>query len=130
MAKILIVDDEQHIRDFYSIELEDEGYNVHTTASGNDILAKVDNIQPDAVILDIKLGDCDGLEVLEVLRELHHDLPIILCSAYDSYNHDRRAIAADYYIVKSFDLCELKVKLERAIQACIAVLTENDEQRH
>ncbi|MGB6378425.1 MAG: hypothetical protein WBG24_17060, partial [Syntrophobacteria bacterium] len=50
------------------------------------------------------------------IRNLYHDLPVILCTAYDTYKYDQKSIAADYYIVKSFDLSELKMAIERAIE--------------
>jgi two-component system response regulator (stage 0 sporulation protein F) len=117
MPKILIVDDERHIRELYTIALEDDGYVVFSASSCHGLLEKIDEIQPDAVILDIRLVTCDGLEMLTLLRDRHHDLPIVLCSAYDSYRDDIRAAAADYYVVKSFELDDLRMKLERALQA-------------
>jgi DNA-binding response OmpR family regulator len=61
--------------------------------------------------------DYDGLELLQEIRSHHHDLPVILCTAYDTYKEDPRALAADYYVIKSFDLAELKMATLRAIQA-------------
>jgi two-component system response regulator (stage 0 sporulation protein F) len=117
MAKVLVVDDERHIRECYSLELSDAGHEVVTAQSCCNLLKKIELIRPDAIILDIRLGDCDGLEMLESIRSCFHDIPIILCSAYDSYKNDISTIAADYYVIKSFDLTELKTKLDRALQA-------------
>ena len=47
---------------------------------------------------------------------MHYDLPVILCTAYDTYKYDQMAIAADYYVVKSFDLTELKTAIQRVIE--------------
>lgn len=121
MAKILVVDDERHIREWYALELTDEGHVVHTAASCYNLLRKIKTLQPDAIVLDIRLVDCDGLEMLTLIRESYSDVPVIICSAYDSYRYDIKTIAADYYVVKSFDLTELKTKIARALQAAVPV---------
>ena len=117
MTRILLVDDEEYIRRFYVEELSEDGYEVLTASSGHNLLRKINLCQPDLVILDIKLMDYDGLELLQEIRSHHLDLPVILCTAYDTYKEDPRAFAADYYVIKSFDLTELKRAALRAIQA-------------
>ena len=116
MAKILVIDDEQHIRELYTLELTNEGYGVDSRASCANLPSVIEHSKPDLVVLDIRLVDSDGLEVLLKLRENHADLRVIMCSAYDSYRHDVRAIAADAYVVKSFDLSELKMKVKLALE--------------
>ncbi len=78
---------------------------------------KIEIIQPDLIVMDIKMGDCDGLEMLEEIREYYADLPVIICSAYDSYRYDLKTIAADYFITKSCDLTDLKIKINRALES-------------
>jgi DNA-binding NtrC family response regulator len=117
MAKILLVDDEQHIRQLYREELAEEGHAVATLVSGHGLLSKIDDLRPEVVILDIKLVDYDGLELLQEIRNRYHDLPVVLCTAYDTYKEDHKAMAADYYVIKSFDLSELKTAIHRAIEA-------------
>jgi DNA-binding response OmpR family regulator len=119
MAKILIVDDEEGIRMLYSMELEDEGYEVITLSDGKDLLAMVEKEAPDCVILDIKLREYNGLDLLQQIRKKHYDLPVILNSAYSSFKVDLKAVAADYYVVKSSDLSELKDKLKIALETRI-----------
>ena len=116
MTKILVVDDEQHIRELYSLELANEGYDVETRASCVNLLRDMETSKPNLIILDIRLVDDDGLEVLLEIREHYPDVPVILCSAYDSYRYDIRTIAADAYVVKSFDLSELKMMIRRALE--------------
>ena len=81
------------------------------------LLRRIDLIQPEVVVLDIKLVDYDGLELLQQIRNRHHELPVILCTAYDTYKHDLKSVAADYYVIKSFDLSELKRAIQRAMEA-------------
>lgn len=78
--------------------------------------------QPQVVVLDIKLVDYDGLELFQEIRGTYHNLPVILCSAYYTYKYDKKALAADYYVVKSFDLTELKVAVRKTIEANKSVL--------
>lgn len=117
MAKILVVDDEEYVRRFYAEELSEEGHVVNTVSNGYELLRKIHNFHPDVVVLDIMLVDYDGLELLQEIRNRYYDLPVILCSAYDSYKYDKRSIAADYYVIKSFDLSELKRKIKMSAES-------------
>ena len=119
MARVLIVDDEEHIRTLYTLELEDEGYEVLSLATGEELREHIRGFQPDVVVLDIKMVDVSGLDVLQDVRNEFYDLPVILCSAYGSFKGDVKSIAADYYVVKSSDLTELKKKIRTALETRI-----------
>lgn len=119
MAKVLIVDDEKHIRLLYSEELKEEGYDVALAADGKDILPRIEREQPDVVVLDIKMVSTNGLDVLQEIRNKYYNLPVILCSAYGSYKVDIKSIAADAYVVKSSDLTELKNKIAQVLEASV-----------
>jgi len=119
MAKILVVDDEEHIRLLYSEELSEAGYEVITAADGFKLIERIEEERPDLVVLDIKMIDYNGLDLLQEIRNKFYDLPVILCTAYDTYKEDIKAIAADFYVIKSFDLTELKKKIARALEATI-----------
>lgn len=119
MAKILIVDDEEHIRMLYKVELEDEGYNVITAADGHKLLERIENEKPELIVLDIKMAGYNGLDLLQEIRNRFYNLPVILCSAYDSFKRDIKSIAADFYVVKSSDLSELKQTIARALESTI-----------
>jgi DNA-binding response OmpR family regulator len=117
MAKILIVDDEEHIRYLYSEELSEAGYEVITADSGNRLLEKIEEEKPDLVVLDIKMVDYNGLDLLQDIRNKFYNLPVVLCTAYDTFKEDMKSIAADFYVIKSFDLTELKTKIAMALEA-------------
>ncbi len=119
MAKILIVDDEEGIRMLYDMELQDEGYEVVTLPDGKDLMEVVETQEPDCIVLDIKMREYNGLDLLQQIRRKHYDLPVILNSAYSSFKVDLKAVAADYYVVKSSDLGELKEKLKVALETRI-----------
>ena len=116
MPKILVVDDEEPIRLLYEEELTDEGYEVVSVASGQGLVEWIEQESPDLVILDIKLADADGLALLQEIRNRFYDLPVILCSAYEVFKRDLKAIAADAYVVKSSDLTPLNKAIRRALE--------------
>lgn len=113
MFKIIVVDDEESIRSLCAEELAEEGYEVITTGVCEEVMELIVSAQPAAIVLDIRIDECDGLELLRDIKEIHPRLPIILYSAYDSYREHEKSIAADHYVVKSFNLAELKEKLFR-----------------
>ncbi|MFO7985780.1 MAG: response regulator [Desulfatiglandaceae bacterium] len=117
MAKILIVDDEEHIRYLYSEELSDAGYEVITASSGHMLMEKIEAEKPDLVVLDIKMVDYNGLDLLQDIRNRFYDLPVVLCTAYDTFKEDMKSIAADFYVIKSFDLTDLKNKIAIALES-------------
>ena len=117
MSRILIVDDEEHIRFLYSEELTEAGYEVITADGGYKLLERIEEEKPDLVVLDIKMVDYNGLDLLQDIRNKYYDLPVVLCTAYDTFKEDMKSIAADYYVIKSFDLTELKNKIAMALEA-------------
>ena len=117
MAKILIVDDEEHIRFLYSEELSEAGYEVITADSGYKLMEKIEDEKPDLIVLDIKMIDYNGLDLLQDIRNKFYNMPVVLCTAYDTFKEDMKSIAADFYVIKSFDLSELKSKIAMALEA-------------
>ena len=120
MSKILIVDDEEHIRFLYSEELAEVGYEVITAESGEGLLEQIEAERPDLVVLDIKMVGYNGLDLLQDIRNRFYNLPVVLCTAYDTFKEDMKSIAADFYVIKSFDLTELKKKISMALEASAA----------
>ncbi len=123
MNKILIVDDNEPIQILYADELTEEGYDVITTGDGVGLLGLIEEAQPDLVVLDIRLGETNGLDLLQDIRNTYYELPVILCSAYSAFRYDMKSIAADYFVVKSSDLSELKVKIKMALETRNQFLT-------
>lgn len=115
--KVLVVDDEPHIRMLYQEELEAAGYQVAVSDGNDEIVPLIAAEKPDVVVLDIKLGpDRSGLDLLQDIRREDQEIPVILCTAYDSFQQDFKSIAADYYVVKSVDSTELLAKIELAMK--------------
>ena len=117
MNRILIVDDDYGIRLLYQEELTYDGYDVITTDDCRNLLELIGNKNPDIVVLEAVIGMYNGLDLLQDIRNTFYDMPVILCTIYPDFKYDIRAIAADYYVVKSSDLSELKNKIRMAIEA-------------
>lgn len=116
MKRILIIDDEEDIRSLYQSELEIEGYSACSVSSGSEAMDYIDkNTNPDLVILDIKMSEMDGLEILENIRTRTNKVPVILNSAYSTYKNNFTSWLADAYLVKSSDLSELKDKVKELL---------------
>ena len=115
MAKLLVVDDEANIRLLYSQELSDEGYDVVTAASALEAVQKLEGAAFDLVVLDIKLKNESGIELLQRIVKERHTLPVILCTAFSCYKDDFSAWLADGYVVKSSDMQELKDEIGRVL---------------
>jgi two-component system nitrogen regulation response regulator NtrX len=81
-ARILVVDDEQAIRDAMRMILEYDGYEVLTAGSGPDALTMIERDAPDLVFLDIKMPGQDGLDVLSRVRGQNETLPVVIVSAH------------------------------------------------
>ncbi|MBT4482562.1 MAG: response regulator [Candidatus Latescibacteria bacterium] len=115
-SRILVVDDEVHQGLLYEQELTDEGYSVDIVNSGEDALEMVKQSSYDLVILDIGMPDMDGLETLGRMLSMDNKLPVILNTAYPSYKDNFMSWAADFYVVKSSDLTELKEKIRESLK--------------
>ncbi len=115
MKTILVVDDDEPIRNLLTEELTEDGYRVITASNARDALKLVENEPLDLVILDIRMPGMDGLEALPRILGLKEGLPVILNTAYSQYKESFMSWAADAYVVKSSDLSELKAKVKELI---------------
>jgi len=116
MDRILIVDDEEPIRILYKDELSEEGYRVFTLGDASRLLEVIEQRRPNLVVLDIKLGEHNGLDLLQEIRNTNYEMPVILSTAYSRFRYDQRSISADYYVVKHSNLKELKTKIRMALE--------------
>ena len=115
MSRLLVVDDEANIRLLYAEELTEEGYDVVTAAGTAEAVERLQEGIFDLAVLDIKLKNESGIELLQKLVKERHDMPVILCSAFSFYKDDFSAWLADGYVVKSGDLSELKQEIARVL---------------
>jgi len=115
MSRLLVVDDEANIRLLYTEELAEEGYEVVTAGNITEATERLQEGAFDLAVLDIKLKNESGIELLQQLVKERHDMPVILCSAFSCYKDDFSAWLADGYVVKSGDLTELKQEIARVL---------------
>ncbi|MCO7222519.1 response regulator [Klenkia sp. PcliD-1-E] len=110
--RLLVVEDDDHIRTALRWGLEDEGYDVAEAADGEDACRQVAAAAPDLMLVDLMLGAVDGFEVIRTVRRTH-DLPIIVVSAR-SDTHDIVAAleaGADDYVTKPYQVKEITARL-------------------
>ena len=111
--KILVVDDEKPIADILQFNLKKEGYQVVCAYNGDEALKKVEEDQPDLMLLDIMLPNKDGMEVCREIRK-KYDFPIIMLTAKDS-EIDKvlgLELGADDYVTKPFSTRELIARVK------------------
>ena len=115
MARILIVDDERHIRLLYALELADEGFEIKTASSKDDLITLINDFQPHVLLLDLYLTGCNGFELLQIARAHNRRLIIIICTTDDMFNCELISSVANGFVVKSNDLDSLKHKIINAL---------------
>lgn len=111
--KILVVDDEKPISDIIKFNLNKEGFDVDTAYDGEEAIDKVEEYQPDLMILDLMLPKKDGLEVAREVRKTH-DFPIIMVTAKDTEIDKVLGLemGADDYVTKPFSNRELVARVK------------------
>jgi two-component system response regulator PilR (NtrC family) len=118
MANILVVDDENSMREFLEIMLNKEGYQVATAAGGGEAIDLLKQSDFDLVITDIRMKEIDGLEVLKRCKELHPHTIVIMISAYASTSTAVEAMkwGAYDYLPKPFKVREIKAVIRDALE--------------
>ena len=111
MAKILVVDDEEHIVMILKDSLEFSGFQVITALDGQEALVAVEKENPDLVVLDIGMPKLDGWEVCRRLKsnEKTKNVPVIILTAYAQTSDQKKGaqLGADRFITKPCDLTYL-----------------------
>ena len=121
MADILVVDDEADIRELVSGILEDEGYAVRTAADSHTALAAIRARRPALLVQDIWMqgGGLDGLELLDVVKQMDPDMPVVMISGHGNIETAVSAIKRGAYdfLEKPFKSDRLILVVERALEA-------------
>jgi excisionase family DNA binding protein len=108
---ILLVDDDERMRELVRLELEREGYDVQEAASANEGLASIESRKPELVLLDVMMPHVDGWEMLRRIKERHgaEAIPVLMFSGQVDDEASRQAVSsgASGFIGKGFDLGEL-----------------------
>lgn len=117
MARILIVEDQLHLRKLYTEELEAEGHEVVTVKSCKTAGRLLDRFLVDLVILDLVLDEENSLALVDHIVNKDRTLPIIIFTAYPGYKDDFHAWAAARFLTKSSDFTELKETVNQLLAA-------------
>ena len=117
-ARILVVDDEEGMRDFLSILLQKEGYMVKTAKSGEEALFILEQERFDLVITDLRMPKITGLDVLHRIKEKDPEIGVVMITAYASTETavDAMKGGAFDYIAKPFDVEEMKEVVKEALK--------------
>jgi two-component system response regulator MprA len=116
--RLLVVDDDRALREVLRRALTLAGYEVVPAQSGAEAVTEVTSTVPDAVVLDVGLPDIDGLEVCRMLRREGNRVPVLMLTARDAVSDriDGLDAGADDYLVKPFDIDELKARLRALLR--------------
>jgi DNA-binding NtrC family response regulator len=118
-TRLLLVDDEPEIGWILSRALGEAGYEVATAENAQGALVAFDEKAPEVVLLDLRLPDGDGLDVLRRLRELDEHIPVIMLTGHGTIESAVRAmkLGALDYLIKPVHLEEVRVVIEKALEA-------------
>jgi len=114
---IVVIDDNDDVRDFLTLILEGEGYKVLPVEEAETALVMIKRLRPALITLDIELPRVDGLQLLESLKtdEDTMSIPVVILSAKRKSLRDFRATKADWIIEKPFDLKDLQLAINTLI---------------
>jgi DNA-binding NtrC family response regulator len=118
MSTVLVVDDKEMMRDSVGATLERAGFEVVTAPDGQGAIDMIAKRRPDAVVTDLRMPGLTGLELIERIRAIDEDLPIVLMTAFGTIETAVKAIrlGAFDYLTKPFEGDELVVAIKRAVQ--------------
>ncbi len=118
MQKILIVDDNKYIRFALSAIVEEAGYKAITVGEGGKVLNEINSSKPDLVILDKKLPEHDGIDLLREIKKVYRDLPVIILTAYGDENSaiEAHKLGALAFMTKPFNNAEIIALIRKTLQ--------------
>jgi two-component system alkaline phosphatase synthesis response regulator PhoP len=121
-GKVLVVDDNQDIRELVMHILDADGFHVYSAADGDNAKAILHSNQVDLILLDVMMPGTSGLELLQEIRtgslKAHRDVPVIMITAMAGTEDIDKALAigADSYIVKPFRAALIREKVRNILQ--------------
>jgi len=115
---ILVADDDASIRSLLKQLLSDEGYSVVEATTGTEVVEKVKDVNPDLVIMDVRMPELDGIEALSKLKVSSPKTSVLIMTAFGSSNNAIRAmeLGAFDYITKPFELDKISHTVKRVIE--------------
>ncbi|MDR0917257.1 MAG: response regulator transcription factor [Oscillospiraceae bacterium] len=118
MSKILVVDDDEYIRELVGTLLKNEGFAVAESVNGRDALNKMDSENPDLCIVDVMMPQLDGFELCKYLRQYYGELPILMLTAKSDISQKVRGfeLGTDDYLTKPFEPPELILRVKALLR--------------
>ncbi|MBU5442011.1 response regulator transcription factor [Paenibacillus sp. MSJ-34] len=117
MIKILIVDDDPHIRELVGLFLRNEGFDVYEASDGLEALELLESVKADMIILDVMMPNMDGWKLCAELRK-SYDLPVLMLTAKGQTTDKVKGfeLGTDDYLVKPFEPVELVVRVKALLK--------------
>jgi len=117
-AQILVVDDEERMRNLLKKVLTKQGLSVQTSPNGIDALMKVEETPFDVILADIRMPEMNGIEVLKTVKETRPEIYVILMTAFGSIDSAVEAMkkGAYDYITKPFKMDEITIVIKKALE--------------
>lgn len=127
--KVLIIEDDKHIHDFMAVSLRQSEYKVISAYSASEGLFMFSSHKPDLILLDLGLGDRDGIEIITEIRDIS-EVPIIVVSARGMEKEKIEALdlGANDYVTKPFHMGELLARIRVALRSIESL--SSGEQDH
>lgn len=118
MQRILLVEDEEHIREMVKLNLELDGYEVVAATNGKSALKRIREEHFDILLLDVMLPEVDGFQIAEQVRINNSDVPILFLTAKNNPNDRITGLkkGGDDYLTKPFELEELQLRIQKLIK--------------
>lgn len=132
MATVLVIDDEEGIRNLLDTLLSRKGYEVVLASNGKKGLELFRRKRPDVVVLDLKMPQMNGLTVLQQVRQLNPTQPVVILTGAGTAEAEQqvRALGVTEYVEKEFSLHRLGDALKRLLNTPNAEMTTMQSQAH
>ncbi|MBI4060644.1 MAG: response regulator transcription factor [Elusimicrobia bacterium] len=118
LPKLLIIDDDAHLRESLAEVLELDGFECHQAGAAKEGIAAAAEISPDVVIMDIQLPDSSGFQICQELRKRSKITILIMMTGRFLSSEEKKQgfeLGADEYITKPFDLAELSARIKQLL---------------
>jgi two-component system, OmpR family, phosphate regulon response regulator PhoB len=116
MVKILVIEDNLDLRDFFTMFLQMNNFEVESTSSGKGVFTRLNTFMPDVILLDVLLGKNNGRDICKEIKEKYKGISVILLSANPKLLMDHDECNADDVIEKPFNNQDILDKIKKALK--------------
>lgn len=118
LPKLLIIDDDAHLRESLAEVLELDGFECHQAGAAKEGISAAQKLEPEVVIMDIQLPDSSGFQICQELRKRSKTMILIMMTGRFLSSEEKKQgfeLGADEYITKPFDLAELSARIKQLL---------------